>query len=114
LEGGADFRLAKGYLKPFYDYKFKRSRHRYEVGLCIKTGNFCLWNGPYEPGDWNNKMIFKDVLAKNWRLPSSVKQIGVTAEVHREGEMSRWVTSRSRSGHEGKVGKGEELAENSK
>ena len=62
---GTDFRLVIGWSKPFYDYKFKRSGYRYEVGLCIKTGNICWWNGPYQPGDWNDQMIFKDALAKN-------------------------------------------------
>jgi hypothetical protein len=62
---GTDFCLAMGWSKPYYSYKFKRSRYRYEVGLCMKAGNICWWNGPYEPGDWNDEMIFKDVLAKN-------------------------------------------------
>jgi hypothetical protein len=54
-----------GWNKSFYDCKFKRSGYRYEVGLCIRSGNICWWNGPYEPGDWNDEMIFKDALAKN-------------------------------------------------
>jgi hypothetical protein len=41
---------------------FKKIGVRYEVGLCIKTGDICWWNGPYEPGMWNNRMIFKDAL----------------------------------------------------
>ena len=32
------------------------------MGLCIKTGDICWWNGPYEPGIWNDEMIFKDAL----------------------------------------------------
>jgi len=59
---GIDFELAMGYSKPFYSHKFKKSGVRYEVGLCIKTGDICWWNGPYEPGIWNNEMIFKDAL----------------------------------------------------
>ena len=54
-----------GYSKPYYSYKFKRSGYRYEVGLCIKSGDICWWHGPYEPGDWNDQMIFEDALAKN-------------------------------------------------
>ncbi len=61
---GTDFRLAMGWNKSFYTYKFKRSGHRYEVGLCIRSGNICWWNGPYEPGNWNDEMIF-NALAKN-------------------------------------------------
>ena len=59
---GTDFRLAMGYSKPFWSYKFKKSGVRYEVGLCIRTGDICWWNGPYEPGIWNDEMIFKDAL----------------------------------------------------
>ena len=59
---GTDFRLAMGYSKPFYSHKFKKSWVRYEVGLCIKTGDICWWNGPYEPGIWKDEMIFKDGL----------------------------------------------------
>ena len=59
---GTDFRLAMGYSKPFWSYKFKKSGVRYEVGLCIKTGDICWWNGPSEPGSWNDEMIFKDAL----------------------------------------------------
>ncbi len=51
LVDGTDFHLAMGYSKPFYDYKFKRSGYRYKVGLCIKTGNICWWNGHYKPSD---------------------------------------------------------------
>ena len=57
-----DFRIAKGYSKPSWTYKFKKSGVRYEVGLCILTGDICWWNGPKEPGIWNDGMIFKDAL----------------------------------------------------
>ena len=59
---GTDFRLAMGYSKPCWSYRFKKSGVRYEVGLCIKTGDICWWNGPYERGIWNDGMIFKDAL----------------------------------------------------
>ncbi len=32
------------------------------VGLCMIMGDICWWNGPYEPGDWNDGMIFEDLL----------------------------------------------------
>ncbi len=47
---GTDFRIAMGYCKPFWSYKFKKSGLRYEVGLCILTGDICWWSGPYAPG----------------------------------------------------------------
>ncbi len=62
---GTDFHLAMGWSKSHYSYKFKRSGYRYKIGLCIKMGDICWWHGPYEPGDWNDEMIFKDALAKH-------------------------------------------------
>ena len=59
---GTDFRVAKSYEKPYYSYKFKKSGFRYEVALCIKTGDICWWAGPYLPGIWNDNMIFQDGL----------------------------------------------------
>lgn len=59
---GTDFRIAMGYCKPFWSYKFKRSGLRYEVGLCIKTGDICWWSGPYAPGTWTDLTIFQDSL----------------------------------------------------
>ena len=59
---GTDFRVAKSYAKPLYSYKFKKSGLRYEVALCIKTGDICWWAGPYLPGNWNDNMIFQDGL----------------------------------------------------
>ena len=55
---GADFCIAMGWSKSFYSYKFKKSGLRYEVGLCIKTGDICWWSGPYAPGIWNDLSIF--------------------------------------------------------
>ena len=60
---GTDFRIAMGYRKPFWSYKFKKSGLRYEVGLCILTGDICWWSGPYAPGVWNDLAIFRDSLA---------------------------------------------------
>jgi len=57
-----NFWLAMGYSEPFWSYKFQKSGGRYEVGLCIKTGDICWWNGPYKPGIWNDGMIFEDTL----------------------------------------------------
>jgi hypothetical protein len=59
---GTDFRIAKGYSKPFWSYKFKKSGLRYEVGLSIQTGDICWWSRPYAPGKWNNLSIFRDSL----------------------------------------------------
>ena len=58
LVDGTDFRIAMGYRKPFWSHKFKKSGLRYEVGLCILTGDICWWSGPYAPGNWNDMGIF--------------------------------------------------------
>ena len=61
---GTDFRIAASYKKSLYSYKFKKSALRYEVGICIKTGKICWWNGPFLPGDENDDMIFQQGLAQ--------------------------------------------------
>ena len=39
---GTDFLMAMSYKKAFYSFKFKKMGLRYEVGLCIKTGDI-VW-----------------------------------------------------------------------
>jgi hypothetical protein len=51
-----------GYSMPFWSYKPKTSGLRYEVGLCMKMEDICWWKGLYEPGYWNDGMIFEDSL----------------------------------------------------
>ena len=58
-DDGTDLPLAVSYLKELHSYKFKHAALRYEVALCIKTGDICWWNGPFEPGLYNDEMIFK-------------------------------------------------------
>ena len=60
---GVDFLMAMSYLKEFYSYKFKKCALRYELALCIKTGWICHWNGPFEPGMYNDEMVFNMGLA---------------------------------------------------
>ena len=55
---GTDFRIAE-HGKQFYSFKFKKSALRYEVALCILTGDIVWINGPYEPGVWNDIAIFR-------------------------------------------------------
>ncbi len=54
---GTDFQIQeKG--KKFYSFKFKKSALRYEVALCILTGDICWISSPYAPGIWNNLDVF--------------------------------------------------------
>lgn len=39
-----------------------KSGLRYEIAICILTGDIVWINGPYECGMWNDLMIFRDAL----------------------------------------------------
>ena len=58
---GTDFRIGEQG-KLFYSFKYKKSGLRYEVALCIATGDIVWVNGPYECGMWNDPKIFRDSL----------------------------------------------------
>ncbi len=75
-------------------------------------GNICWWNGPYEPRDWNDEMIFKNALAKNLEEYGRCKMDWGYRMSARASEMSRWFAGRSGSVHEGNVSKGEESTGN--
>ena len=59
---GTDIRIALPTCKRFYSKKSKKSALRYEVGLCVKTGEICWVNGGYPPGEKNDNVIFQDAL----------------------------------------------------
>jgi hypothetical protein len=48
--------------KRWYSFKFKGPGVRYEVGVCIQTGDIVWINGPFEPGEWNDLTIFRHEL----------------------------------------------------
>ena len=56
---GTDFRIAEHGGK-WYSHNFKKSGLRYEVGLCILSGEIVWINGPYECGIWNDILILRD------------------------------------------------------
>ena len=58
---GTDFRVAESGSE-FYSFKYKKSGLRYEIGLCMLTGEIVWLNGPYECGMWNDIQIFRDSL----------------------------------------------------
>ena len=53
----------------FYSHKFNSSGLRYEIGICISTGEVVWGNGPYKCGSWPDLRIFryklKDLLLPN-------------------------------------------------
>jgi DDE superfamily endonuclease len=76
---GTDFRIAE-HGKPFYSFKFRKSALRYEVALCILTGDIVWINGPYEAGRWNDISIFRNSLmshlAPNERVEADDGYVG--------------------------------------
>lgn len=65
---GTDCQIRKYFNKGYYSFKFKGPGLRYEVGVCIQTGDICWVNGPYKCGSWPDISIFRDVL-KGLLLP---------------------------------------------
>ena len=69
---GTDFRIAEqGRL--FYSHKFKKSAVRYEVALCILSGDIVWLNGPYEAGIWHDISIFRNSLQSHLGLNERVE-----------------------------------------
>ena len=58
---GADFRTPQ-HGKKFFSFKFRASGLRYEVALCVLTGEIVWVHGPFEPGMCNDLMIFQSAL----------------------------------------------------
>ena len=51
--------MAMSYCKDYYSYKLKAMGVCYEVALNIITGASCWWHGQFEPGIYNDLMIFQ-------------------------------------------------------
>jgi hypothetical protein len=61
---GTDFRIyeQKPFWKGWFSHKFNGPALRYEVGICIQSGDIVWLNGPYPAGEWNDIKIFRDSL----------------------------------------------------
>jgi len=55
----------------WYSHKFKSAGLRYEVGVCIQTGDICWINGPFKCGRWSDLSIFRRNL-KGLLLPGEM------------------------------------------
>ena len=65
--GGTDFKIRepKPFWKGWFSFKFRSAGLRYEVALCIQTGDICWTNGPFPCGAWPDISIFrKDLKGK--------------------------------------------------
>lgn len=109
---GTDFKIQE-LGAAFSSQKYaKKSALRYEVALCIKTGEIVWVMGPFPPGDWNDLMIFryalKEMLDPNERVeaddgyvgedPSTAKVPG--SMVHDQDPKLLYVRSKVRQRHE--------------
>lgn len=57
---GTDFRIPQQYpKKPYYSYKYNGPGLRYEVAVCIRTGEIVWINGPFNPGQFMDLMVFR-------------------------------------------------------
>lgn len=45
--------------KKYYSHKFKHAALRYEVAICIQTGDIVWINGPFPAGKWPDINIFR-------------------------------------------------------
>jgi hypothetical protein len=57
---GTDFQIQEPipFNRKWYSHKYKAAGVRYEVGVCIQTGDICWVNGPYMCGRWPDIKIF--------------------------------------------------------
>ena len=61
---GIDFRInePKPFSKKWYSHKFHGPGLRYEIGVCIQTGDIVWVNGPFKPGVKNDLNFFRSGL----------------------------------------------------
>ena len=64
LVDGADFRIPNLTLfsKQWYSHKFNGPGLRYEVGLCIISGDIVWIHGPFPAGAWPDISIFRHAM----------------------------------------------------
>ena len=57
---GTDFRIEEPtpFSTAWYSHKFNGPGLRYEVAVCIQTGDIVWINGPFKPGRWSDLSIF--------------------------------------------------------
>jgi hypothetical protein len=58
----------KPFSRMWYSHKFNGAGLRYEIGVCIQTGDIVWVNGPFKCGPWPDLSIFR-INLKNLLLP---------------------------------------------
>ena len=61
---GTDFQIYEPtpFSKKWYSHKFAGAGLRYEVAVCIQTGDIVWFNGPFPCGSWPDLKIFRSGL----------------------------------------------------
>ena len=70
--------------KKWYSHKFNGPALRYEVCVCIQTGDIVWINGPHKPGEMNDISIFRSKL-RSMLLPGEK----VEADLGYRGDLSK-------------------------
>lgn len=60
---GVDFQIEEPHPfdRKWYSHKFKNAGLRYEVGLCIRSGEIVLWNGGYPCGEFPDLKLAREL-----------------------------------------------------
>lgn len=91
----------------WYSHKFNGPGLRYEVGVCIQTGDIVWVNGAYPAGRWTDLRIFRHRL-KQFLLPHEMVEVdkGYRGDekcripMHRVSHTDRRAKTRARARHE--------------
>ena len=87
----------KEYNKKWYSHKFKAAAVRYEVGICLKTGNICWFNGPY-PAGIPDITIFR----RGLKHKLGVRELAI-ADMGYKGEKKISLPDDVKAGHDNRV-----------
>ena len=62
---GTDFRINEPapFSPKWFSHKYQAAGLRYEIGICIQTGDIVWVHGPFPAGAWSDLKIFKSKLA---------------------------------------------------
>jgi hypothetical protein len=83
--------------KAFWSHKFRSSGLRYELAVCIKTGEIVWLHGPFPAGDWPDVNIFrhalKHYLGENERVEADDGYVGEDPKIIKTPKGVRFLES---------------------